>query len=117
MSFWVFSVAAILSLPKHFVTVYIGSVLEKEGTGMLSSLAVWRLFLDVLNRVEGGESTKERIITYSVFAITTVVTILAFHYLGKKIDAVKHDVVYQRRKARLVLSFVHVSTRLDTDCD
>ncbi|KLO06843.1 hypothetical protein SCHPADRAFT_945770 [Schizopora paradoxa] len=80
MSFWVFSVAAVVSLPKHFVTVYIGSVLEQEGTG--------------------GQDTKNRIITYSVFAITTVVTILAFHYLGKKIDAVKHDVVYQRRKAR-----------------
>ena len=33
MNIWVFSVAAILSLPKQFITVYIGVILEQEGTG------------------------------------------------------------------------------------
>ncbi len=75
MSFWVFSVAAIVSLPKHFVTVYIGSVLEQAGTGMPLFKFI-SASIDA-NFLSGQEDTKNRIITYSVFAITTVVTILA----------------------------------------
>ena len=33
MGILVFAAAAFLSLPKQFVTVYIGVILEKDGTG------------------------------------------------------------------------------------
>ena len=37
MGIWVFSLAAILSLPKQFIIVYIGVVLEQEGDGVDST--------------------------------------------------------------------------------
>lgn len=33
MKLWVFAVAAFLSLPKQFITVYIGVILEQNGEG------------------------------------------------------------------------------------
>lgn len=39
MNILVFIAAAVLSLPKQFITVYIGVVLEDESTGELSSLS------------------------------------------------------------------------------
>ena len=33
MSIFVFSLAAILSMPKHFITVFIGVMIEQAGTG------------------------------------------------------------------------------------
>lgn len=37
MSVWTFSAAAILSLPKQFITVYLGVALEDSDTGALFS--------------------------------------------------------------------------------
>lgn len=34
MSIWVFAIAAFLSLPKQFITVYLGVILDSSGTGM-----------------------------------------------------------------------------------
>lgn len=34
MSIWTFSIAAFLSLPKQFLTVYLGVALEQSETGM-----------------------------------------------------------------------------------
>ena len=38
MSVWTFSIAAILSLPKQFITVYLGYALEQSENGMFWSL-------------------------------------------------------------------------------
>ncbi len=35
MKFWVFILSAIVSLPRHFATVYIGVALEDETSGQL----------------------------------------------------------------------------------
>ncbi|KAI5117038.1 hypothetical protein M0805_004745 [Coniferiporia weirii] len=80
MSVFVFAIAAFLSLPKQFVTVYIGVIIEASGTGT--------------------ETTKDKIISDSVLAITIAVTSLAMWYIFRKMDAAKPDVIYQRRKAR-----------------
>jgi hypothetical protein len=38
MNVFVFSIAAILSLPKQFITVYLGVILEQSDTGKLISI-------------------------------------------------------------------------------
>ncbi|KAL5503758.1 hypothetical protein ACEPAH_7829 [Sanghuangporus vaninii] len=80
MGVLVFALAAFLSLPKQFVTVYIGVILEESGTGT--------------------ESTRDRLISYSVLAVTSIVTCIAMWYMYKKMDEVKVDVITDRRKAR-----------------
>ncbi|KAL5485629.1 hypothetical protein ACEPAI_6670 [Sanghuangporus weigelae] len=80
MGVLVFALAAFLSLPKQFVTVYIGVILEESGTGT--------------------ESTRDRLISYSVLAVTFIVTCVAMWYMYKKMDEVKVDVITDRRKAR-----------------
>ena len=80
MSVFVFAAAAILSLPKQFITVYVGVVLEQAGTG--------------------SASTKNKIIEDSVLGITILVTAAAMWYIFKKMNEVKPDVIYSRRKAR-----------------
>ena len=81
----VFSIAAILSLPKQFVTVYLGVVLKQAE--------------------DGNVSTKTTIINYSVVGITTLVTIGAMWYIYHKMNKIKPTVIYERRKARYASSF------------
>jgi len=81
MNIFVFIAAAILSLPKQFITVYIGSVLEDESNGSSSV-------------------KKERTITYIVLAITIAVTLFAMRYLRGEMEKVKHEVIYAKRKYR-----------------
>jgi len=83
MKFWVFLVSAIVSLPRHFITVYIGVTLNDEAKDVTST-------------------TKEKIITYIVLAATIVVSVVALRYVNKLTQNVKDDVIYQRRKARQV---------------
>jgi len=80
MNIWVFCLAAILSLPKQFITVYIGVALEQSD--------------------QGGSSTKDTIIKDVVIAVTVVITFAAMWYIYHKMNLVKPDVIYARRKAR-----------------
>ncbi|TCD63005.1 Tlg2-vesicle protein [Steccherinum ochraceum] len=80
MGFWTFALAALLSLPKQFVTVYLGVALEQS--------------------TDGQPSKKDQIIKWSILVLTTVVTIGAMWYISKRMLAVKPDVIYARRKAR-----------------
>ncbi|KAH9926529.1 snare associated Golgi protein-domain-containing protein [Amylocystis lapponica] len=80
MSVWTFAVAAFLSLPKQFLTVYLGVALEDSESGQ--------------------SSTKDTIIKDTVIGLTTVVTIVAMWYIYKQMNAVKPQVIYERRKAR-----------------
>ncbi|KLO10013.1 hypothetical protein SCHPADRAFT_943175 [Schizopora paradoxa] len=80
MKFWVFLVSAILSLPRHFATVYIGVSIEDESNG--------------------SSSKKEKLINFLVLGVTIVVSIFALRYINNLSDGVKQEVIYERRKAR-----------------
>ena len=75
-----FSIAAILSLPKQFITVYLGVALEQS---------------------EDGKSSKsDTIIKDVVLGVTTLITIGAMWYIYHKMNQAKPLVIYDRRKAR-----------------
>lgn len=80
MPFWVFTISAILSLPRQFVTVFVGVVLE--------------------DKAQGKETTADKIATYATLAVSIVVTYGAFRYLKVLTGRVKPKVIYARRKAR-----------------
>ncbi|KAK7691171.1 hypothetical protein QCA50_006274 [Cerrena zonata] len=80
MNVWVFAAAAFFSLPKQFLTVYLGVALEQSENGQTS--------------------TTDKIIKGVVIGITTVVTILAMWWVYRKMNQVKPTVIYERRKAR-----------------
>jgi uncharacterized membrane protein YdjX (TVP38/TMEM64 family) len=74
-----FSIAALLSSPKQFVTVYLGVILDS-----------------------GNTSTKSKIISDAVVGVTCLVTGLAMWYIVRKMNEAKPAVIYDKRKARLV---------------
>ncbi|TFK38388.1 hypothetical protein BDQ12DRAFT_110733 [Crucibulum laeve] len=80
MNIFVFSIAAILSLPKQFITVYLGVILEQSN--------------------DGTSNSRSRIITDVVLAITFLVTVVAMWYIFRQMNKVKPEVIYARRKAR-----------------
>ncbi|KAG6872127.1 hypothetical protein C0995_012705 [Termitomyces sp. Mi166 len=80
MGIFVFSLAAILSMPKQFITVYLGVLLQQSATG--------------------STDTKSRIISDVVLAITILITFLAMWYIYHMMNKVKPQVIYDRRKAR-----------------
>ncbi|KAJ6482035.1 hypothetical protein C8R47DRAFT_581857 [Mycena vitilis] len=77
ISFWIFCVAAVLSMPKTLVPVYVGYAMRPDN--------------------DNSSSTKvERI----VLAISIVITIGALVWIRRLQEAAKPDVIYARRKAR-----------------
>ncbi|KAL4062793.1 snare associated Golgi protein-domain-containing protein [Scleroderma yunnanense] len=80
MNIFVFMAAALLSLPKQFITVYIGTLLEENANGTTN--------------------TRDKILSYVVAFVTGIVTIAAMWYIHKGVNRVKPDVIYARRKAR-----------------
>ncbi|KIM44279.1 hypothetical protein M413DRAFT_443299 [Hebeloma cylindrosporum] len=80
MGIFVFSLAAILSMPKQFITVYLGVILAQSSTGV--------------------KDTKSTIISDVVLAITVIITIAAMWYILRQMNLVKPQVIYERRKAR-----------------
>lgn len=55
-----------------------------------------------------GETTPQRVASYSLIAVSTVVTFLAAWYIYRELNRAKPAVIYERRKARyiLLLSFI-----------
>ena len=82
MSVWTFIISAFLSLPKQFITVYLGVALEQSD--------------------KGGGSTSDKIIKDVVLAVTVIITFLAMWYIYRLMNQAKPDVIYARRKARSV---------------
>lgn len=80
MKLWVFVVSAIASLPKNFINVYIGSAFESDAEGT------------------GGKRSK--IINVAVIVATIIVTMFAMRFIDARVNAVKGEVIYERRKAR-----------------
>ncbi|KIP11042.1 hypothetical protein PHLGIDRAFT_100340 [Phlebiopsis gigantea 11061_1 CR5-6] len=80
MNILVFMLAAFLSLPKQFLTVYLGVALEQSE--------------------DGASNRKDTIIKDVVIAVTVIVTVVAMWYIYHLMNKVKPDVIYARRKAR-----------------
>jgi len=76
MPFWVFLIAAVVSLPKQFAIVYIGFALGTSG------------------------DTQSNKIQKIVLGITVVITVAAMVYIRRLMFTARADVVYARRKAR-----------------
>ncbi|EKM77274.1 hypothetical protein AGABI1DRAFT_130686 [Agaricus bisporus var. burnettii JB137-S8] len=82
MGIIVFSIAAILSLPKQFITVYLGVLLEQSA--------------------DGTETSTSRVISGVVLGITTLITFVAMWYIYHLMNKVKPEVIYLRRKTRQI---------------
>ncbi|EPQ32311.1 uncharacterized protein PFL1_00507 [Pseudozyma flocculosa PF-1] len=78
MNIWIFTLAAVLSLPKQLIIVYFGVAIEQAGGK--------------------GESTASKIIKYVVLAITVIITIWTAHWLYMRMEKVRPDV---QRKLRM----------------
>ncbi|KAJ7086480.1 hypothetical protein B0H15DRAFT_986792 [Mycena belliarum] len=78
ISFPIFLGAAVLSLPKALVPVYVGYALKPENDGNKRSNVVEKVLL----------------------GITIVVTIVAFRWIKRQTEAATPEFVYRRRKAR-----------------
>ncbi|KAL0573863.1 hypothetical protein V5O48_008080 [Marasmius crinis-equi] len=76
MGIFTFSLAAILSMPKQLITVYLGVILE------------------------GNQDTRSKIISDVVLAITFIITAASAWYILRQMNKVKPEIIYQRRKAR-----------------
>ncbi|KAI0327055.1 hypothetical protein GY45DRAFT_1373459 [Cubamyces sp. BRFM 1775] len=76
MNIFIFLAAAILSLPKQLVTVYLG--VAQSGT----------------------EDSTQKKIKAAVIAATIIITIFAMRYIRHETDKIKEQVIYRRRKAR-----------------
>ncbi|KAJ7578304.1 hypothetical protein C8J56DRAFT_869233 [Mycena floridula] len=77
MNIFVFSLAALLSMPKQLITVYLGVMLG-----------------------EGQTDSKSQRIQAAVVIVSTVITVFSVRYLLRKMKEVKPQVIYERRKAR-----------------
>ncbi|KAL0948375.1 hypothetical protein HGRIS_010957 [Hohenbuehelia grisea] len=80
MGIFVFSLAAILSMPKQFITVYLGVILEQSESGTTDK--------------------KSQIISRVVLAITVLITVAAMWYILRQMNKVKPEIIYAKRKAR-----------------
>lgn len=80
MNIWVFTLAAFLSLPKQFITVYLGVLLEQSA--------------------DGKRSTKDTIISDSVLAVTFLITVIAAWWIWREMGRVRLDVLRERRAER-----------------
>ncbi|KAN0066217.1 hypothetical protein ACQY0O_000311 [Thecaphora frezii] len=80
MNIWIFTLAAILALPKQLIIVYLGVAIEQAGNG--------------------GESTASKIIKYVVLAITVVITIWTAHWLYQRMEKVRPNVQRKLRQRR-----------------
>lgn len=83
MSFWIFTLAAILSLPKQLAVVYIGRAIAESGTG--------------------EETTQSKIIKWVVLIISAIITILAAVYLYRKMERARPIVQSRLRAKRYTL--------------
>ncbi|EUC62843.1 membrane protein TVP38 [Rhizoctonia solani AG-3 Rhs1AP] len=91
MGIWVFTLAAFLSLPKQFITVYLGVLLEQSADGV--------------------RSTKDTIISNAVLIITFLITVVAAWWIWREMGRVRIEVLRERRaerKAKLSESSVHL---------
>ncbi|KAL1738582.1 hypothetical protein HDZ31DRAFT_4945, partial [Schizophyllum fasciatum] len=80
MGIVVYALAALLSMPKQIITVYLGVILGQEA--------------------DGTETEQSKIISRVVLAVSIALTFVAMWYIYHKMGKVKPEIIYQRRKAR-----------------
>lgn len=97
MDIFVFSLAALLSLPKQFIIVYLGVALEQAANGG-SSVHPRKYFLQLL--LGEKSSTQDQVLKYCIIVATLVITVWAMWYIYAQMGKVKVQVIYERRKAR-----------------
>ncbi|KZV87680.1 hypothetical protein EXIGLDRAFT_620340 [Exidia glandulosa HHB12029] len=90
MGIWTFLLAAILSLPKQFITVYAGVMLEAS---------------DEENGTAKKDDTTQKIISDVVAGLSVFITFYALWYIYKEMQRVKPAVFRDRRKARCAPSY------------
>lgn len=98
--------SAIVSLPRHLVTVYIGVALNDDGgrkflffiRGYIRSYK--NIFFRGSRSADVSKTKKEKIITWVALSAIIVISGLALRYINKLSDNVKEDVIYRRRKER-----------------
>ncbi|CAE6447452.1 hypothetical protein ACGC1H_002414 [Rhizoctonia solani] len=96
MGIWVFTLAAFLSLPKQFITVYLGVLLEQSADGV--------------------RSTKDTIISNAVLIVTFLITVVAAWWIWREMGRVRIEVLRERRaerKAKLTEAGIVVEVELD----
>lgn len=96
MGILVFLLAAVLSLPKQLVIVYLGVLLDEEATGALTNNHP----PTVTNDFIGGKTKTETIAKYSVLVVTIIMTMVAQHFIGSRVRQIKPQVIHNRRRAR-----------------
>jgi hypothetical protein len=80
MGIFTFMLAAVLSLPKQFITVYIGVMLESDANSPSASTS--------------------KIIGDIIGAVTLLVTVIAMWYINKEVGKVKPQIIQDRQKFR-----------------
>ncbi|KAB5592156.1 Golgi apparatus membrane protein TVP38 [Ceratobasidium theobromae] len=96
MNIWIFTLAAFLSLPKQFITVYLGVILEQSA--------------------DGTRSTRDRIISDAVLVVTFLITVIAAWWIWHEMGRVRLEVLRERRaerKAKLAEAGSFSSTDLE----
>ncbi|KAJ7334853.1 hypothetical protein DFH08DRAFT_1083387 [Mycena albidolilacea] len=78
VNFWLFLGAAVLSLPKAFVPVYVGYAMKPEN----------------------ADDTHAEKIEKIVLIATILVTLISYAWIKRQMKAAKEDFIYLRRKAR-----------------
>ncbi|CAE6474183.1 cytoplasm protein [Rhizoctonia solani AG-1 IA] len=80
MGIWIFTLAAFLSLPKQFITVYLGVILEQSA--------------------DGTQSTQDTIISNAVLIVTFLITVVAAWWIWREMGRVRLEVLRERREER-----------------
>ncbi|CCO34118.1 Golgi apparatus membrane protein TVP38 [Rhizoctonia solani AG-1 IB] len=80
MGIWIFTLAAFLSLPKQFITVYLGVILEQSA--------------------DGTRSTQDTIISNAVLIVTFLITVVAAWWIWREMGRVRLEVLRERRAER-----------------
>ncbi|KAG2064218.1 hypothetical protein BDR04DRAFT_284201 [Suillus decipiens] len=96
MNIFVYMLAALLSLPKQFINVYIGTLLETS-----ASCKILLICTPVTSFLSSASaSSSNAVVSDVVGVITVLITIAAMWYVTRAMNRVKPQIVYERRKAR-----------------
>lgn len=80
MNIFIFTLAALLAMPKQLVIVYFGVAIEQSG--------------------DGHESTASKVIKYVVLALSVILTIWTAHWLYKRMEKIRPQVQLKLRQRR-----------------
>jgi hypothetical protein len=93
-----FSVAALLSLPRQLVGVYLGYSLISSPDG---SMCLPRLIMTTCVLTDWPETSKTaRVVQYTSIGVAIAISYVAMYYIQRKQKDIAPEIVYQRRKRR-----------------